>query len=501
MPSGPPGPTYRTLDQVEPRIPLSEAPVAITNAGSYYLTQNLSNFVAIAANNVTLDLMGFSIHSPFGSAITMGFPQTNIVIRNGFLSAANGSGIGFNLSSIGANGLIEDVIVQGVSQYGISVKDGFTVRRCQISQAGDVGIRVEGNSVVEDNQITGCAIGLQGKGLGARFARNLVFGNEDNYLFVAGDQINLLLSEIPEALDWPCSATFAGTLSVDSPGTTGILVNADQVTIDLAGHSLVGPGQNVNNRSIGIYQLSDRRGLTVKNGTIVGWRGFQDYGIRALGEGVLFENLIAVSNYWGFLGGDRVVDCVAAYNINTGMIVSEGTVEGCSAVHNGFDGIAGSYGLVRGCNAIGNGHDGISLSRGSVIDCLVTSNGVHGVSGSQALVRNVLANYNGGNGIDVFSDAQISSCMAHENGASGFAIGGTGVRIEDSHARENQTGFSAASSNNLFIGNTTSGNATNWSLAAGNVGLVVSAVPTGPVVGDSGGASPGSTNPFANFTF
>ncbi|MCB1102992.1 MAG: hypothetical protein KDL10_11540, partial [Kiritimatiellae bacterium] len=89
MPSGPPGPTYRTLDQVEPRIPLSEAPVAITNAGSYYLTQNLSNFVAIAANNVTLDLMGFSIHSPFGSAITMGFPQTNIVIRNGFLSAAN----------------------------------------------------------------------------------------------------------------------------------------------------------------------------------------------------------------------------------------------------------------------------------------------------------------------------------------------------------------------------------------------------------------------------
>lgn len=62
-PSGAPGPTMKTLQQIEPRTAIAALPVTITNAGSFYLTTNLTgtagqNGIIIAANGVTLDLGG-----------------------------------------------------------------------------------------------------------------------------------------------------------------------------------------------------------------------------------------------------------------------------------------------------------------------------------------------------------------------------------------------------------------------------------------------------------
>src|SRR6185503_17267700 len=62
-PAGPPGPTMRTLQQVEPRTPISSLPFNITNGGAYYLTGNLSGSVGItiSTSDVDLDLMGFTL--------------------------------------------------------------------------------------------------------------------------------------------------------------------------------------------------------------------------------------------------------------------------------------------------------------------------------------------------------------------------------------------------------------------------------------------------------
>ena len=66
-PPGVPGPTMLTLNQMEPRTPISSAPYTISQPGSYYLTANLTvasgDAIDINANGVTLDLNGFTISS------------------------------------------------------------------------------------------------------------------------------------------------------------------------------------------------------------------------------------------------------------------------------------------------------------------------------------------------------------------------------------------------------------------------------------------------------
>src|SRR4051812_8998727 len=65
-PPGAPAPLFKTLQQVEPRTPISSIPINITNSGSYYLTVNLTQTnnaagITISASDVTIDLNGFAL--------------------------------------------------------------------------------------------------------------------------------------------------------------------------------------------------------------------------------------------------------------------------------------------------------------------------------------------------------------------------------------------------------------------------------------------------------
>ena len=94
-PPAPPAPTMKTLDEVEPRIPIpgSATPTStftISQSGSYYLTGNRicsSSGIQVDANDVTIDLMGFSLVGP-GSGFIRGISipshsTINVEIRNG----------------------------------------------------------------------------------------------------------------------------------------------------------------------------------------------------------------------------------------------------------------------------------------------------------------------------------------------------------------------------------------------------------------------------------
>lgn len=105
---GPPTATMLTLSQVEPRTPVDavhtlgnlSAAFVITNSGSYYLTTNIVvnsaiSAIDIVANNVTLDLNGFSVLGAsvgvYGVNIQIGY--TNVSVCNGLVSGWTQYGI------------------------------------------------------------------------------------------------------------------------------------------------------------------------------------------------------------------------------------------------------------------------------------------------------------------------------------------------------------------------------------------------------------------------
>ncbi len=135
-PPGAPGPTMKSLDQIEPRTPILSLPYNITNSGSYYLTGNLTNAgfgngITISADDVTVDFSGFTlIGGPFtGRAIIAPSLHRHIVVRNG-----------------------------GVRKWGSSAVLLFNAQWCeidhlQIIDAGATGLYLGDNSLV-----TGCTV-------------------------------------------------------------------------------------------------------------------------------------------------------------------------------------------------------------------------------------------------------------------------------------------------------------------------------------------------------
>jgi hypothetical protein len=162
-PPGAPAPTMKSLDQIEPRTPISSAPFVISEGGSYYLTTNVTvssgDAITIAANNVTLDLKGFTIASTLpdavsDTAILLSGGVTNIAIYNGHVSSGvtntaagvfGGGGFGYGINYSGTNAQnvrVKDVSVAGVLYSGISlgVDDSTVVESCAINEAGSYGI-------------------------------------------------------------------------------------------------------------------------------------------------------------------------------------------------------------------------------------------------------------------------------------------------------------------------------------------------------------------------
>lgn len=178
-PPGPPAPTFKTLEQIEPRTPITNLPYTISAPGSYYVATNLTcaacmNFLAgitITASGVTLDLQGFELAGVAGSqaGVLVSGNRTNLVIRNGTVrnwgnhgadcsSSANGQITGLRVSGNGSNGGFNGGIFAGTayiisectaianSADGIKVSDGSTVINCTARANGGHGFSTDGSA-------------------------------------------------------------------------------------------------------------------------------------------------------------------------------------------------------------------------------------------------------------------------------------------------------------------------------------------------------------------
>lgn len=144
-PPGPPTPTMKTLEQVEPRTIIDTLPYTISVRGSYYLTSNLAGLpgndgITINASDVTIDLNGFTLigSATTRSAITVaGVTHRNITIRNGNIESWGDHGV----DTFGAeNTRLDSLSVVSNGDYGLFLGPRTIVTNCQASNNGVSGI-------------------------------------------------------------------------------------------------------------------------------------------------------------------------------------------------------------------------------------------------------------------------------------------------------------------------------------------------------------------------
>jgi len=198
-PPGPPGtPTMIEIDRVNPRIPIrpGSLPLTITESGSYYLTGNLGTSgpgIIIQTDNVTIDLMGFTLEGGTGKGIdASGYSQ--ITVRNGTIQAWSGTcvhvGVGAAVENVtalacagsginaGFDSRVLDSTARGNSVHGIIVTAGCLVRGCVASANSENGIWIDESPGAAGALVSGCVVDGNGRN-GIRLdGRSTVTGNQ-----------------------------------------------------------------------------------------------------------------------------------------------------------------------------------------------------------------------------------------------------------------------------------------------------------------------------------
>lgn len=186
-PPGAPAPVMKSLDQVEARIPLvagqagvsingTTGAITISQAGSYYLTGNLTltaagaSGIVITSSNVTLDLNGFAlIHTTGNGGHAVSINAANVTVRNGTVRGGStvsdgtfthaGWNEGITAGSNFPNLVAEDISVSGVRSHGINLSyEGSMIERCVVHTVGEMGLYASSISFSTARKTGGTAI-------------------------------------------------------------------------------------------------------------------------------------------------------------------------------------------------------------------------------------------------------------------------------------------------------------------------------------------------------
>lgn len=433
------------------------------------------------------------------------------------------SGITVDLGSA-----VQSCIAVNNRSNGIAARNGTTIIGCSARVNGLDNIQVDGDCIVKDNacdnatglsgvgihaltgdnriennNLTDNRTGLRIDGSGNYVANNTVRNNTTNYVLVAGNQVNILLSQLPLYVPWPANIKLAGTLT-GIRLTNGITIGSDNVTIDLNDHALVGVAQALD----GIRVEGSRTNITLRNGSLQDWPG--DGADAGSAVNSQLRNLNSARNGGAGLrvGEGSLIDgCTARTNILDGIVASPGCrVVDCTTSRNGSEGlIIGTASAIEGCTAFENSANGISAGLGSsIVNCTAYSNGTNGIivvntgflvptNPASARITGCVSRSNAGNGIQTGSRCMIENNNSAGNTLAQFSVTGTACRIDSNHATGGQRGFLLSGTDNLLIRNSAQGaSVANYDIAAGNHDAARITSP---------GANFASTSPWANFSY
>ncbi|RYD23797.1 MAG: hypothetical protein EOP88_02820 [Verrucomicrobiaceae bacterium] len=234
VPTGPPAPGMKTLDQIEPRKLITTLPLTINEPGSYYLAGNivysaLGVAIGVNASNVTIDLGGFNISSTGtanDSCIYIYSGNNNVRIHNGSITGntvvtqtgavsnrtwnvttAGGFTVGINASE-SLNCQFSDLIITGCTNRGLILGAQSAVSSSIFRSNGNCATSVAGRGCT----IIDCIAVLNGNQGG--FAGNVAGDNEATFLHCVS------LSNGDEGISAPYSSVTG--CQVKDNGGTGI---------------------------------------------------------------------------------------------------------------------------------------------------------------------------------------------------------------------------------------------------------------------------------------
>lgn len=196
----------------------------------------------------------------------------------------------------------------------------------------------------------------------------------------SGPPVGTKITSLPYTIKNQGFYYLTGNLSYSGTGN-GITVASDNVTIDLMGFCLTGPGSSIVPARVGIYLFDGiivHNNVTVRNGTLNNWTwGLSDfntksmYGINNNALDLRVQNCADGIQFVGSNSGSMVKGCTVTFFPSVGeagIYVNGGLITG-NTVTNFTHGIRGG-GTISG-NYVGNcSIDGIALptnSSGSVI--------------------------------------------------------------------------------------------------------------------------------------
>ena len=444
------------------------------------------------------------------------------------VQGCNASDNGTNGISVDLGGTVQSCITENNRGHGIVARNGTSVVHCSARINAFDNIQIDGDCIVANNACDN-ATGLQGAGIhaltgdnriennnltdnrvglridssGNYIANNSVRNNTTNYVIAAGNQLNILLSQLPQYVPWPAAIKLAGTLT-GIRNTNGITIASDDVTIDLNDHALVGVAQALD----GIRVEGAHTNVTIRNGSLLNWPGDGvDAGSAANSQ---LRSLNAARNNGAGLRvgeGSLITGCTARTNTLDGIVASAGCrVVDCTTSRNGSEGlIIGTGSTIQGCTAFDNSANGISAGLGSsVLNCTAYSNGTNGIlmantgfivatNPASGQIIGCVSRSNAGNGIQTGSRCYVQENNCAGNVFAGILVTGTACRIDGNHCTGGQRGFDVNGTDNLIVRNSAQGaTVLNYDIVAGNHSAALIVSP---------GLNFASTSPWANFSF
>ena len=234
----------------------------------------------------------------------------------------------------------------------------------------------------------------------------------------------------PVVIDQPGSYVLTSNITL-STDANGIVIDASNVTLDLNGHAIIGPGGSGSGN--GIYAYS-RHNITIKNGTV------RDFG----GSGIYFAGFYPPTNLPNF----RVEDITAIHNGGHGIEASRSTITNCTVRYNGNYGIGGFYSTITNCTATHNGSHGIDACDSTITNCTANSNDFWGINAEDSTVIGCTANVNGNKSKPPNGDGEmgggiyanfctITNCTANRNKVYSYGIYATGSSVTNCTANNN----------------------------------------------------------------